>query len=144
MRKVYNQHLTTLVVNNVKIQDFYEGSTITFSWDGGEVGKTQGTDGASINLATLQGATLSFVLRESSRSRYYLQTLRDLQYAGGEGVTVTFLTGVDVQEVMTDAFISNPGTLSTGDKTMNGIAYVLTSPHNNSIGLQSEDNTRPA
>ena len=59
MRKVYNQKNMSLTIDGVNIQDFHEGATFVYTWDGGEVDKTQGTDGAGINIATNQGATLS-------------------------------------------------------------------------------------
>ena len=58
MRKVYNQKNMSLTIDGVNIQDFHEGATFVYTWDGGEVDKTQGTDGAGINIATNQGATL--------------------------------------------------------------------------------------
>lgn len=127
MRRVYNQKNTTLTVDGVTIQDFFEGASITFTYDGGEVDKTQGTDGASINMATMQGATISFTLRETSRSRDFLKSLHLRQYNGGGGVTVIFRSGADVIETMTEAYIGNPGEISTGDKKQAGIQYTLTS-----------------
>src|SRR5699024_11343763 len=61
---------------------------ISYIWDGGEVDKTQGTDGPGINLATNQGSTLQITLRETSRSIGFLQSLRTRQENGGAGVTV--------------------------------------------------------
>ena len=46
MRKVYNQKNMSLTIDGVNIQDFHEGATFVYTWDGGEVDKTQGTDGA--------------------------------------------------------------------------------------------------
>ena len=54
MRKVYNQKNMSLTIDGVNIQDFHEGATFVYTWDGGEVDKTQGTDGAGINIATNQ------------------------------------------------------------------------------------------
>ena len=68
MRKVYNQKNMSLIVDGVQIQDFAEGTSFVYTFDGGEVLKTQGTDGASVNIATNQGATLQFTLWETSRS----------------------------------------------------------------------------
>ena len=138
MRKVYNQKNTTLTIDGTAIQDFMDGASITFTVDGGEVEKTQGTDGAGINIATNQGATVKFKIRETSRSRQFLYDLRRRQENGGEGVTVILRTGADVLESMTDAYIGNAGELSTGDKTQGGIEYTLMSaeyePNNLSIG----------
>ena len=86
MRKVYNQKNMSLTIDGVNIQDFHEGATFVYTWDGGEVDKTQGTDGAGINIATNQGATLQFTLRETSRSIKFLSDLRLRQENGGAGV----------------------------------------------------------
>ena len=42
-------------------------------------------------------------------------------------MTVVLRTGADVLETMTDAYIGNPGELSTGDKKMGGIQYTMMS-----------------
>lgn len=139
MRRVYNQKNTTLTIDGVTIQDFFEGASIVFTYDGGEVDKTQGTDGASVNIATKQGATVKFTLRETSRSRPFLHQLNLRQYNGGAGVTVIFRTGADVLEAMVNAYIGNPGELSTGDKKQGGIQYTLTSPENTTEGLSIID-----
>jgi hypothetical protein len=126
-RTVYNQKNIILTVDGTTVQDFFEGASIVFTYDGGEVDKTQGTDGASINMATNQGATIKFTLRETSRSRKFLFDLRKRQYNGGSGVTVVLRTGADVLETMIDAYIGNPGELSTGDRKMGGIEYTMMS-----------------
>lgn len=136
-RTVYNQKNLVLTVDGTTIQDFFEGASIVFTYDGGEVDKTQGTDGASINIATDQGATIKFTLRETSRSRQFLADLRKRQYNGGAGVTVVLRTGADVLETMTDAYIGNPGELSTGDKKMGGIQYTMMSAEHDSSNLST-------
>lgn len=135
MRKVYNQKNLSLVVDGVQIQDFAEGATFVYTFDGGEVQKTQGTDGASINIATNQGATLQFTLRETSRSQSFLSLLRRTQENGGPGAVVVVRTGADILLTMTDAFISRPGQLSTGDKTQGSVQYTLTSANDDISGL---------
>ena len=102
MRKVYNQKNMSLTIDGVNIQDFHEGATFVYTWDGGEVDKTQGTDGAGINIATNQGATLQFTLRETSRSIKFLSDLRLRQENGGAGVTVVARTGADILLTMTE------------------------------------------
>lgn len=136
-RTRYNQKDLTLTIDGTTIQDFHEGASVVFTYDGGEVDKTQGTDGASINIATDQGATVKFTLRETSRSRQFLADLRKRQYNGGSGVTVVLRTGADVLETMTDAYLSNPGELSTGDKKMGGIQYTMMSAEHNSSNLST-------
>lgn len=136
-RTVYNQKNLVLTVDGTTVQDFFEGASIVFTYDGGEVDKTQGTDGASINIATNQGATIKFTLRETSRSRQFLADLRKRQYNGGAGVTVVLRTGADVLETMTDAYLGNPGELSTGDKKMGGIQYTMMSAEHDSSNLST-------
>ena len=127
MRRSYNQKNVTVTVDGTTIQDFFEGASIIITLDGGEVDKTQGTDGAAINLATSQGATCKITLRETSRSRDFLTALRLRQENGGPGVTVILRTGADVLHQLTDAFISREGELSTGDKKMGGVQYIFMS-----------------
>lgn len=134
-RTVYNQKNQTLTIDGTTIQDFFEGATVTVTKDGGEVEKTQGTDGASVNIATDQGQTWKFTLRETSRSRKFLKDLRMRQYNGGGGVTAVLRTGADVLETMTDAFISREGELSTGDKKMGGIQFTITSGEDETSNL---------
>lgn len=134
-RRIYNQKNLTLTVDGITIQDFFEGASVVLLFDGGEVEKTQGTDGASINIATNQGATIKWTLRETSRSRQFLADLRKRQENGGNGITVILRTGADVLETMTDAFIGRPGELSTGDKKQGGIQYVVMSAEHESSNL---------
>lgn len=127
MRQVYNQKNLVLTVNGVTIQDFFEGAVVVWTLDGGEVQKTQGTDGAGINLATNQGATVQFTLRETSRSRAYLVSLRLLQENGGPGVTVIMRSGADVVMGMTGGYIGREGALTTGDKMQGGVQWTIMS-----------------
>ena len=141
-RTVYNQKNLVLTVDGTTIQDFFEGASIVFACDGGEVDKTRGTDGASVNLAADQGATIKFTLRETSRSRQFLADLRKRQYNGGSGVTVVLRTGADVLETMTDAYIGNPGELSTGDRKQGGIRYTMMSAEHESGNLSAPGGMR--
>jgi hypothetical protein len=134
-RRVYNQKNLNLTVDGVTIQDFYEGSAVTYIYDGGEVDKTQGTDGAGINIATNQGATIRFVLRETSRSRNLLRALRLTQEAGGPGAMVVLRTGADVLHTLTDAYLSREGELASGDKKQAGIQYQLMSAEDDTSNL---------
>ena len=127
MRTVYNQKNTTLTIDGTTIQDFGEGTSITFTLDGGEVQKTQGTDGAGINIASDQGATLAFTLRENSRSVQFVQDIIVRQRNNGAGVTIVLRTGGDILFTMTDSFIGNPGELATGDKTQGTLQYTAVS-----------------
>ena len=137
MRKVYNQKNMSLTIDGVNIQDFHEGATFVYTWDGGEVDKTQGTDGAGINIATNQGATLQFTLRERSRSIKFLSDLRLRQENGGAGVTVVARTGADILLTMTEGYISRPGQLSTGDKKQGSMQFTITSAEDETANLSS-------
>lgn len=134
----YNQKNLTLTIDGVTIQDFHEGASVTFSVVGGEVEITEGADGGGMNMATKQGAKLTFTLRETSRSRKFLADLRARQYMGGAGVTVILRTGADVHEVMNDAIISEPGEYSTGDKRQGGIQYTMISVEHSSSNMGME------
>lgn len=136
-RTVYNQKNLTLTIDGTTIQDFFEGTSVVLTLDGGEVDKTQGMDGASINIATNQGATLRFTLRETSRSHQFLADLRKRQENGGAGVTAILRTGADVLQTMTESYISRPGELSTGDKKMGSQEYILMSAENESSNLST-------
>ena len=129
MRKVYNQKNMSLTIDGVNIQDFHEGATFVYTWDGGEVDKTQGTDGAGINIATNQGATLQFTLRETSRSIKFLSDLRLRQENGG--------AGADILLTMTEGYISRPGQLSTGDKKQGSMQFTITSAEDETANLSS-------
>lgn len=135
MRKVYNQKNLTITIDGITMKDYMDGASVTIQWDGGEVDKTQGTDGAGINLATNQGMTIQFTLREESRSRAFLKALRLRQDNGGTGVTAVIRTGVNVIHTLTDAYISQPAALSTGDKKMGGVQYTLISANEESSNL---------
>ena len=139
MRKVYNQKNMSLPIDGVNIQDFHEGATFVYTWDGGEVDKTQGTDGAGINIATNQGATLQFTLRETSRSIKFLSDLRLRlrQENGGAGVTVVARTGAAILLTMTEGYISRPGQLSTGDKKQGSMQFTITSAEDETANLSS-------
>ena len=133
MRKVYNQKNMSLTIDGVNIQDFHEGATFVYTWDGGEVDKTQGTDGAGINIATNQGATLQFTLRETSRSIKFLSDLRLRQ----ERSYLLALTGAPILLTMTEGYISRPGQLSTGDKKQGSMQFTITSAEDETANLSS-------
>lgn len=137
MRRVYNQKSLTVTVDGITVQDFFEGASLIYTLDGGEVDKTQGTDGASINLATNQGATVQFTLRETSRSRSFLTAIRLRQENSGPGVTVIVRTGADVLHTMTEAYIGREGQLTSGDKKQGGIQYTLMSAEDDTSSLGS-------
>lgn len=138
MRRVYNQKQLTITVDGITMQDFMDGASVIITYDGGEVDKTQGTDGAGINLATNQGMTVQFTLREESRSRAFLKSLRIRQEEGGDGVSVVVRTGVNVMHMMTESYVSQPAALNTGDKKMGGVQYTLMSAREETSNLESD------
>lgn len=138
MRRAYSQKNTTVTVDGVTIRGFMDGASIIVTHDGGEVDKTQGTDGPGINLATNQGMTIQFTLRENSPSRAFLKALRQRQENGGDGVTTVVRTGVNVLHSMPFSFISQPGALNTGDKKMGGLQYTLMSETEDTSNLESD------
>lgn len=127
MRAVYNQKALTITVDGVTIQDYMDGASCIITLDGGEVQKTQGTDGPGVNLATNQGATIQFTLRETSRSIKFLNDLRLRQESGLAGVTAIVRTGANILMTMPESYISRPGQLSTGDKMQGGMQFTLVS-----------------
>lgn len=138
MRTVYNQKNTTITIDGVTMRDYMDGASVVVTYDGGEVDKTQGTDGAGINLATNQGLTVQFTLRETSRSRAFLRALRLRQENGGAGVTVVLRTGANVMHMMTDSYISQPAALNTGDKKLGGLQYTLMSADEETSNLAAD------
>lgn len=138
MRAVYNQKNTTITIDGVTVQGYMDGASVVVTYDGGEVDKTQGTDGAGINLATNQGMTVQFTLRETSPSRAFLKALRLRQENGGSGVTVVVRTGANVLHMMPESYISQPAALNTGDKKMGGAQYTLMSATEETSNLAAD------
>lgn len=138
MRRTYNQKSNTVTVGGVTLQGFMDGASIVVQYDGGEVDKTQGTDGAGINLATAQGMTIQVTLREDSPSHAYLRSLFTRQEAGGGGVQIVVRTGVNVLHTMPESYISLPAALNTGDKKQGGQQYTFTSATNDVSNLDPD------
>lgn len=138
MRRTYSQKNNTLTIDGRTIEGFIEGASITIRYDGGEVDKTQGTDGPGINLATYQGMSILFSLRENSPSQQFLQDLFKRQEQGGEGVNVVLRTGVNILHTLPNSFISLPGELATGDKKMAGWQYTLMSESGDTSNLSPD------
>jgi len=122
----YSQETTTLIVGGIPIVGFMDGSSITVTYDGGEVSKTEGTDGPAVNMATRQGGTITFTLQEVSPSHTALDAARNLMRFTRVGVPVVLSTGAGLVYTLTGAVLSNPGQLATGGKTQGGIQYTIT------------------
>lgn len=124
--RVYNQPDVTVTVNGVRIQGFAEGASVTVRPMGGEVQLTEGLDGPGINRATRQGGQIVLNLRESSPGNAIMQALRLQQDAAPVGAIVVVSTGVGAIETLSNALVSLPGDLATGDKKMGARTYTLT------------------
>lgn len=128
MKKRYNQAEVTLLVDGIPWQDLAEGASITVTYAGGEVSRTEGTDGAGVNIATEQGGDIKVRLREDSKSLNHARAIRRTQrnaVSGIGGVTVQLRSGTAVYHTLHNAFISLPGELSTGDKKMGSQEFVF-------------------
>lgn len=126
MRRIYNQKNTSVTVDGHNVQGFVDSASVVLTIDGGEVTKSAGTDGSSINIGADQGAALEITIRETSPSFEYLVALGRLQRVTGEGGVVIVRTGADILVMMTNTIISLPGQISTGGKEQGGIKFTLT------------------
>lgn len=123
----YAQSLVTVLYDNVPVTDLAEGSSVDIEVDGGKVEKTEGTDGASINVGSAQGATCKVRLKETSPAHAPLYGENLAQQYGAPGGVLTVMSGTLVLHILTNCFISAPGALSTGDKKQGTIEYTFTS-----------------
>ena len=126
MNQRYNQKTHSIALDGVSIVGLFSGTPIVVTTDGGEVTKTQGTDGPSINIATQQGGTIQFTLRQTSQSRKFLRDLHKRQIEGGAGVSAVVFDGAKAVYRLNDCYLSAPGEVSTGDKEQPGIQYTIT------------------
>jgi len=127
MRQVYNQANISLDFDGTAITDLSEGSAVVITTDGGEVQKTEGTDGPAVNIATDQGGTCKITLKETSSSHGFLQSVKLAQKNGSEGGQLTVRSGTDVLHLFGNTYVSQPGELSTGDKKMGSQQYTFVS-----------------
>lgn len=116
-KEIYNQKNNKVIFNGVALQGFADGSSIEVEFVGGEVDITEGTDGGGLNIATTQGIRVSVTLRETSPSIDMLNLAIDLQQTLSTPNVVLLQTGADVKYTLTNALVSKPGNLSTGNKT---------------------------
>ena len=122
--RIYGQKNSRIMINGRQITGFMDGSSIKVSFDGGEVDKTEGTDGPGLNVATDQGGTIGFTLRETTNDYQYLLQLWKLEEANvGTTINCTFMSGSQIVLSMPRALIAKPGELSTGDKKQGGIEF---------------------
>lgn len=124
--RIYGQKDSKILVNGVPIFNLMDGSSIRVVFDGGEVDKTEGTDGPGLNIATAQGGTVYFTIRETSVSYNYLMGLFQLESAlTGVTVSVVMMSGSRIVFTMPRALIGQPGELSTGDKKQGGVEFKI-------------------
>jgi len=124
--RIYGQKDALLIVNGRAISGFMDGAPFKIQFDGGEVAKTEGTDGPGMNIATPQGGTFHFTIRESSPDYDYLLGLYQLE-SNKTGVTVSasFISGGQMVFEMPRCLIGLPGELSTGDKKQGGTEFMI-------------------
>lgn len=131
--RVYHQNDVMVFLDGRKITGLMEGTSITFTYDGGEVDKTQGTDGPGLNVATRQGGTLRFTLRENSTDYAYLQTVRRRNEASPFAISNAVVT-TGTRDVLRLSYcaIGLPGERATGDKKMAGVEFSV-------VGLEADE-----
>lgn len=115
-KEIYNQKNTKLIFNGVATQGFAEGTSITVEFVGGEVDITEGTDGGGLNIATIQGIRITATYRETSPSIDMFNLAIESQQATSTPNVVLLQTGANVKYTLTNALVSKPDTLSSGDK----------------------------
>ena len=122
-KEIYNQKNNKVVFNGISIQGYANGSSIEVEHVGGEVDITEGTDGGGLNIATDQGIKIRVTLRETSPSIDIIETARTVQNQLSTPNVVLLQTGADIKYTVTNALVSKPGNLSTGDKTQGSVQY---------------------
>lgn len=122
-KEIYNQLHNKVVFNGVTLQGYADGTSIEVEYVGGEVDITEGTDGGGLNIATNQGMKVRVTLRETSPSIDVIETARTAQSLLSQPNVVLLQTGADVKYTITNALVSKPGNLTTGDKRQGGVQY---------------------
>ena len=122
-KEIYNQLHNKVVFNGVTLQGYADGTSIEVEYVGGEVDITEGTDGGGLNIATDQGMRIRITLRETSPSIDVIETARTAQSLLSQPNLVLLQTGADVKYTITNALVSKPGNLTTGDKRQGGVQY---------------------
>lgn len=125
IKKVYNQRNVSASFNGIDLKGLMDGASLTIERVGGEVEITEGTDGGGLNQATDQGVRVSLVFRETSQSIPTLETAKTLQQRTGVTSVLVVRTGANMLVTISNAMVSNPGPLSTGDKKQGSISYTF-------------------
>lgn len=124
-KEIYNQKNTKVLMNGISLQGFANGTSITVEFVGGEVDISEGTDGGGLNIATIQGIKVSVTLRETSPSIDLINSQIELQQISSIPCVVMIQTGANVKYTLTNALVSKPDNLSTGDKTQGSQQYTF-------------------
>lgn len=122
-KEIYNQKNNKVVFNGIPLQGYTNGTSIEVEFVGGDVDITEGTDGGGLNIATDQGIKVRVTLRETSPSIDIIEAARKLQNALSSVNVILLQTGADVKYTITNALVSKPGNLTTGDKTQGSVQY---------------------
>jgi hypothetical protein len=126
MRKeIYNQKNTKVILNGIATQGYAEGTSITVEFVGGEADISEGTDGGGLNIATVQGIRVTASYRETSPSNDLLSAAIEAQQNLSTTNVVLLQTGANVKYTLTNALVSKPETLSTGDKKQGSQTYTF-------------------
>ena len=124
--RIYGQKDSRLIINGRPITGLMDGTPFKIQFDGGEVEKTEGTDGPGLNIATPQGGTITFTIRETSPDYDFLLSMFDLESEfTGSTVSALFMSGSRIVAEMPRALIGRPGEWSTGDKKQGGIEFKI-------------------
>jgi len=124
-KEIYNQKNTKLIFNGVPTQGFADGTSISVEFVGGEVDITEGTDGGGLNIATTQGIRITATYRETSPSIDLFSAAIELQQTLSTPNVVQLQTGANVKYTLTNALVSKPDTLSSGDKRQGSQQYTF-------------------
>lgn len=124
-KEIYNQRNNKVIWNGIPLSGYADGTSITVEFVGGEVDITEGTDGGGLNIATTQGIKISVTLRETSSSADTLNAAIDLQQTMSNPSVVLLQTGANVKYTVTNALVSKPENLTTGDKKQGSQVYTF-------------------
>lgn len=122
---VYRQQFIAATYNGVPLYGLMDGDSIRVITRGGELELTEGTDGGSVNIATLQGMQVEIDLRETSTVHEFLFDQNRSQAYGAPGATLVLFTGTGRILNCGDMYVSVPGDLSTGGKQQGAHTYTF-------------------
>jgi hypothetical protein len=128
MRLTYNQQFTAITVDGVPMMKLGEGQSLKITAQGGEASRTEGTNGAGMNLSSDQGGDIEVTLQESSPSVQYLQAIKLRQMVDTQPLTIVVYSGVMRLFTLTGALVSTPGELATGDKKQGAQTWTFKGP----------------